>query len=421
MVIISLIAITAILYFMQHYALNHSFVLNTASPYAVKAISDDALHNGKTTSTVKVVDNKYILDCEIIESDYKWPFCELAFQLFDEENPELHYGIDLSQFDTVTVHASYRNISPFGIRLQIRNYHNDYSKLNDDSTWKYTGIEYFLLDDKPLTIPLDALQVATWWLLEQKIPISHAAPDLNNVMALELATGNNIKPGKYQIILDKLVFQGKRYRTEQVYGVIILLWSSVTLFLLFYHLIKSRQSLSSAHQKAQELIRLNKLLNVQTQELKDQAERDPLTGALNRVGIKGLFTKEIPLLSIAFIDIDHFKQINDIHGHVVGDDILKHFSALLSENSRDTDFLARWGGEEFLLVCPNTSLEQANTLAEGIRQLIENYQWPSNIKLTASFGLAQRKKESPTDFIARADKALYAAKAQGRNKVVQAK
>ncbi len=134
-----------------------------------------------------------------------------------------------------------------------------------------------------------------------------------------------------------------------------------------------------------------------------------------------MFINQIPILSIAFIDIDNFKQINDIYGHGVGDEVLKQFAALLSENCRDTDFLARWGGEEFLLICPNTNLEQIHFLAEEIRALIEDFSWSNNIRLTSSFGIAQRGKESITDFFNRADKALYAAKAQGRNQVVVSK
>ncbi len=420
-ILVGLLILTALIYLLQRYSLDHILVFDAQTSFPIKAISDNSTLHGKSITSISIVDNKIILDCEIIASDYAWPFCEITFKLHDENIPEQRYGINLSNYETVAIYATYQNIHPLGIRFQIRNYHNAYSQLQDVESWKYTGIEYFSLEDSPLIIPIKALQVATWWLLERKIPIAESAPELKNVMVLELATGNNIKPGKYQIVLEKIIFQGKRFSTEQVYSAIILLWVSASLFLFFYHLALSRSKLRKAHKKTLDLKRLNKLLNVQTQELKDQAERDPLTGALNRSGIKAIFIQDLPQLSIAFIDIDHFKQVNDIHGHAVGDDVLRKFSALLSENSRDTDFLARWGGEEFLLVCPNTTLAKTRTLAEALRELIENYQWPNDIKLTSSFGIAQRRKESNTKFIARADKALYSAKAQGRNRVVSSK
>ncbi len=150
--------------------------------------------------------------------------------------------------------------------------------------------------------------------------------------------------------------------------------------------------------------------------------RDPLTGVLNRCGIQAVFTSDTQIISIAFIDIDHFKSVNDSFGHVIGDDVLITFSKVISENSRDTDFLARWGGEEFILVCPNTTLKQVTEFSEKLRILVMEKEWPEGVKLTASFGVAQKNNtEAVTNFIERADKALYAAKAQGRNRVITAK
>ena len=415
-VVLLLLLSTSIIYLMQQYSWNHSLSFDSNTPFPVRAISD-----ANSVASIEKIDNKLVLTCEIIQSDYAWPFCEIAIQLH-KGSPQTRQGIDLSKFETVNIHAQYQSAEPLGIRFQLRNFNNIYSNTQDPHSLKYSGIEYFV-DDKTseVSFPLTVLQVATWWIVEQKVAIEHSAPEFDNTMIIELATGNNMKAGVHKIVLDKIVFQGKRYSNEQVYFTIITLWVSVTIALFFYHLVRSRQQLSIAHRKSIELKRLNKLLNVQTQELKDQTERDPLTGALNRAGIKAVFTDHIPVLSIAFIDIDHFKKINDEHGHGIGDEVLKEFSALLSQNSRDTDFLARWGGEEFILVCPNTDLNKIELLSEAIRKMIESHSWPNKLVLTASFGVAQRGKESITDFIDRADKALYAAKAQGRNKVVSSR
>ena len=106
-------------------------------------------------------------------------------------------------------------------------------------------------------------------------------------------------------------------------------------------------------------------------------------------------------------------ELFDTH---VGDQVLLAFAHVLSENTRSQDLLARWGGEEFVLACPETNLDKASGLAEKLRRCISEHDWPKGLKLTASFGVAQMlEDESPTDFIARADKALYVAKAQGRN------
>jgi diguanylate cyclase (GGDEF)-like protein len=418
-VIISLLLITTCTYYLQRFAWDKVLVIDSKTKFPILNISDEVISNGKSTSSYTIEDDKIILSCEIIASDYAWPFCELAFQLHDENSVDTKFGINLSNFDMVSIYANYENIAPTGVRFHLRNYNPVYSNLNDDTTLKYNAIEYLLYGDtKRIDIQLKSLQVSTWWIVEQQLPMKYSRPELENVMLLEISTGSTVKPGKYTISLEKIVFQGKYFKTEHVYIAIISLWIFSTLFLFFYHLRQNKLRLLKAQKKSSELTRLNKLLNVQSQKLKEKADRDPLTGALNRAGIKTILIEDIPVISIAFIDIDHFKKINDSLGHAAGDDILCEFSTLLSQNSRDTDFLARWGGEEFLLLCPNTSLTKIHTLVESIRALIENHQWPHGVNLTASFGIAEKEKENITDFIARADNALYAAKAQGRNRVV---
>jgi diguanylate cyclase (GGDEF)-like protein len=412
-IVCSLLLLTSIIYLLQYYSLNQNITFDAHSKVALRSISDAG-----SKSSLAIINDEIILDCEIIASDYAWPFCEITFQLYDDHQMIHGGGMNFSSYESVSIFAKYHNIAPTGIRFQLRSYNKIYSKENEDSTLKYNGLEYSIPKDfSVITIPMNALQVSTWWLAEKKIPIQYSAPEFDDTMVIELSTGNNIKPGKYQIVLEKIVFHGKLFTNDTVYMLIIILWVSATLFLFFYHLAQSRRKLKLAQKKSMELKRLNQLLNTQSLKLKDQAGRDELTGALNRTGLKAIFIEQLPILSIAFIDIDHFKKVNDNYGHAVGDEILKQFVVLLSESSRDTDFLARWGGEEFLLVCPNTTLSQMQVLAESIRKMIEMHLWSNGIELTSSFGVAQKGKESTTAFIHRADKALYAAKAQGRNRV----
>jgi diguanylate cyclase (GGDEF)-like protein len=121
-----------------------------------------------------------------------------------------------------------------------------------------------------------------------------------------------------------------------------------------------------------------------------------------------------------FLDIDHFKTINDTHGHNKGDEVLQQFARTLSSKVRNEDTLIRWGGEEFLLLCPNTDLEQACKLAEKLRRCIENEAWPHRQTLTCSFGVAAYSGSDPITLIEQADKALYRAKELGRNQVATA-
>lgn len=158
------------------------------------------------------------------------------------------------------------------------------------------------------------------------------------------------------------------------------------------------------------------------------AHHDPLTGLLNRRGFYDLansvwstnIRKQRPI-TIIMIDIDYFKQINDEHGHVAGDLTLGKISQLLTNECRGGDILTRWGGEEFLILLPETTLEQAHILAERIRSSIETLKIDfkqTHIKTTASIGVSERgSKQTLNELIYDADSHLYLAKDKGRNQI----
>jgi diguanylate cyclase (GGDEF)-like protein len=159
------------------------------------------------------------------------------------------------------------------------------------------------------------------------------------------------------------------------------------------------------------------------------AERDPLTRLLNRNGferaVAALDPGEVRRGAVAVADLDHFKTVNDTHGHAKGDVVLNAFAALLRDFLPMTSLTARFGGEEFVVCLPDMTVNDAERLAETIRLALENRDW-SDVgianRITASFGIAcpQDDDLSIHDAIARADKALYAAKDAGRNLVVMA-
>jgi diguanylate cyclase (GGDEF)-like protein len=154
---------------------------------------------------------------------------------------------------------------------------------------------------------------------------------------------------------------------------------------------------------------------------------DPLTKLYNRLKVDEILDYEVEQanrygkkLSVVMGDIDHFKRVNDIFGHQKGDEVLKAFAGILAENTRSSDTVARWGGEEFLIVFTNTASEEAFGIAEKLRVLISEYDFGVNDKMTASFGVAQFKDgETKESLIHRADEALYEAKRLSRNLVVK--
>lgn len=419
LILIGLLLLTIFIILLQRFAFQTSFIIDVNSPFPVNSLSDEPINNGKSKASLTKNADHFLLDCHIIPSNYPWPFCEMAVSFAFDENKNFTQALDLSSYKKIKVSAQYLGESSASIRFHLRSYNQSYSSYNDQKTWKYNGIEYWpQTNDYPVIFPLDALQVSTWWLIEQEIPIAHSAPEYDQVMVLEIATGNGIEPGHYQLKIEKIEFVGNIFSNTEVYIFIISMWVFTAIISLFVNLKRSKIKLAKSLNRTIELQQLNRLLNVESKALKNQVERDPLTGALNRSGIEAVFTNEIKVISLIFIDIDHFKPINDQFGHDIGDEVLVEFVKLISENCRSTDFLARWGGEEFLLICPNTALNEAYELAQCLRAMIEEHHWVKEIKLTSSFGVAQKTKEAIAQTINRADQALYAAKARGRNKVI---
>ena len=123
-------------------------------------------------------------------------------------------------------------------------------------------------------------------------------------------------------------------------------------------------------------------------------------------------------LAVILLDIDHFKRVNDDYGHDVGDKVLKLISEAIHQWLRSSDVFGRWGGEEFLIIAPETDLESANQLAERLRRRLSNLQFDKVGQVTASFGVAELlPSEDRNSLVKRADNALYQVKESGRNSV----
>jgi len=187
---------------------------------------------------------------------------------------------------------------------------------------------------------------------------------------------------------------------------------------------KSLQDLIAEH--TQELIKINHELKLNVLEAQKLATTDALTSVANRYHFEKVLNHEVRRahrfkepLSIIAVDIDKFKDINDQYGHAMGDLALVEITKLIKSTIREIDLLARWGGDEFMIVLPHTSLDEANILAEKIRALMVDRLINETFKLTSSFGVAQLMRgESSMRLTIRADQALYKSKTSGRNAVI---
>jgi len=180
---------------------------------------------------------------------------------------------------------------------------------------------------------------------------------------------------------------------------------------------------------------LESIVQARTQELQEKNRQlevlsvtDRLTGLFNRRKLDEILDEELIRsrryainFSVIMIDIDHFKQINDRHGHGAGDNVLKAMARIMHEDTREADSLARYGGEEFVMVCRHQGLAGTLATAEKLREAIAVHDFPVVGQVTASFGAATcHEDDDAASLLARADTALYQAKAAGRNRVESA-
>ncbi|MDD2829861.1 MAG: diguanylate cyclase [Sulfuricurvum sp.] len=157
---------------------------------------------------------------------------------------------------------------------------------------------------------------------------------------------------------------------------------------------------------------------------------DKLTGLYNRQKIDEILIREQKVVNryaqyhcaLMMIDVDFFKNINDTFGHQTGDEVLHDLAVIMKNNLRETDIVGRWGGEEFMIILPHTSMEEALIVAEGLRQKVEKFSFGENLYLTISIGLGKLMHVSEVhECVGEVDKALYQAKSNGRNQIIVAK
>lgn len=195
--------------------------------------------------------------------------------------------------------------------------------------------------------------------------------------------------------------------------------------------LASRDRMLAAHQEVQEAEARIRDLEAKLQHMSELVREDQLTGSLNRRGLDDVFERESARadrrgtpLCVALLDLDNFKKLNDTYGHLVGDDALRHLVRVVKDTLRSMDVIARFGGEEFLILLPETNIEAASSAMVRVqRELTKHFFLHDNEKMLITFscGVALRRpNEDQVSLMARADRAMYQAKQSGKNRVVVA-
>jgi diguanylate cyclase (GGDEF)-like protein len=192
-----------------------------------------------------------------------------------------------------------------------------------------------------------------------------------------------------------------------------------------------RRTVDASREELGEIRRQLDHANEELRRAKDLANTDPLTGLANRRALNDVLARDIALahrigapFSIAILDVDHFKQVNDQHGHTAGDQALMHLAVVAKGGVRDSDAILRYGGEEFIILLPGAGAEGAYFVVDRLRMMVEKTPFMfghKKITLRFSAGVAQLGDgEGATGLLERADRALYQAKEMGRNRVHRA-
>lgn len=344
-------------------------------------------------------------------------------------------GLDLSDYTRlnakIIVSGKARKL-----RFSMRNFHPAYSTPSDGNSGKFMSVNVPVADmQHEFSISLNEFTVAAWWLDQLNIARHYSQPERDNIILLGIDYAEDLAPGNYDITVEKLELVGEWISTEDWYLLIIACWLLGLFSYVIAHLVQLREQTRKNVQVINALSQSNTQLQLETDKFRRLSTVDPLTQAYNRFGIDQIISSLLnrnpgektqhnnPDFALIVIDIDHFKRINDRRGHDTGDRVLQRVATIIAQGIGRRDFFGRWGGEEFIVILPDSRKEFALALAEKLRLIISEAVFDENqpLAVTASFGISDRlPNEDFASCFKRADVALYNAKAQGRNCSVMA-
>lgn len=372
----------------------------------LKVFSDHDAGGGTTTRDLGPL--KW--DCEL-RTGNAYPYC--GYEFFIDHNRGAH-GANLTNMRSLAITLMYQGPST-SFRIHLKNFDPRYSTLADDESPKYLRVE---TDTTPGTwqtatfVPSD-FGVADWWLRKRKLAPEFGKPQFDNVTSMIIETGSEAPMGHHSFQVRDITVRTAILSDAQWYSLLLGTWIAMIVLYLGYRVVNLRRALKE--RRTLEALAL--------QDAREAACRDPLTGVLNRRGLNERFDALVrnrgDALSVAviLIDIDHFKRLNDTYGHDYGDEVLAQFADLVSRNVRVVDIAARWGGEEFVVVCADVDRKGAVRIAEKLRACVQAFDFGQGGPVTASFGIhwSPAAGDDLGGLVAAADKALYTAKAEGRN------
>jgi diguanylate cyclase (GGDEF)-like protein len=368
-----------------------------------------------------VDESRFHLRCHYRQTQ-EYQACGVTFMLTPDS---VTRGMDLSGFDSVVLDVAYRGNGSY-VRLAARNFDPRFSREQDGNSARIQSTNVRTADlQRPVVIELNELDVPEWWIAQYNLQREYNKPSFENVIAMSVDVPFMHTDNVHELELRRLQLRGEWISREALYLGTVCAWMFVSAAAVVWQLTSLRRQQRRQERDIEALVARTAQLRNEQDSLRRQAAIDQLTGVLNRRGVEqalaDLGEQAGSAVALVVVDIDHFKRINDDHGHNAGDQVLQRVAAVMLRNVRAGDILGRWGGEEFVVACLQCTAEHAAQVAEKIRLRLESTHFGTRqrIHVTASFGVATMQGTSDfAETFRRADEALYRAKSEGRNRVV---
>lgn len=407
-----LVVVTLLGLWANEHGMTRRVLLDGRGPGQHLEVVDDSGSGGASRAQLsETAGGARLLRCDI-QPGFDWPFCELQISPTGGD-------LDLTRFSSlrlwVSVSGPQKDGGPAQLRVFLRSFHPDYPGTGTGQDLKPHEVIFAPAGlAMPVELRLSQFMVSSWWAQTHPLPVHLMGPQLNRVRAISFSTGGQVLPGEHVIRLERAELIGHWVAPETFRLGLVGLWMFSLLGYLVWESWLVRARLRRSVKRSQVLEKL--------------ALRDPLTQVANREGLNRALEllmraqgELIFPMSVVFVDADHFKRINDEHGHEVGDQVLTLLAQTLRANLPRDDLVARWGGEEFVLVMPQTPAGEAVAVAERLRGVLARTRWPAGLAVTASWGVAEACNEAGLEAAMReADQAMYRAKHAGRDRVISA-
>lgn len=411
--LLALLVVTTLLgLYANEYWMTRHLVLDGRGAGQRLEIVDDRGSGGKSEATLDAPSGGPLaMHCEV-RPGYEWPYCELQVEMRGQT-------LDLRNFSHIRLwlHAEGPSLDhgPAQVRVFLRNANPAYTKPGDAESLKPQEVTFAPnAQAQPVELRLSQFAVSSWWAQTHQLPVALVGPEMDSIRVISFSTSGQVAPGRHLIRVDRAELVGDWVVPETFRLGLVGLWMFSLLGYLVWEswTVHGRLRLSMKRSRA----------------LEKMALRDPLTRVANRDGLNRALELLLQVqgemsfpLSVVFVDADHFKRVNDEHGHEVGDQVLVLLARTLRANLPRDDLLARWGGEEFVIVMPQTPADEAVAVAQRLRQVLARVEWPAGLKVTASWGVAQAVSAADVETALReADQAMYRAKHEGRDRVISA-